>query len=247
MPQQVKQADADYSQRVFTVEEAGEILKIAAHLQEGQLNYEQLAAIAQEVGISREALTQAIQNVEARKNTAISRAARRRALVRNLFKSAVLVALAGALTLALVFLNSFSRSSPSEDAALFASSSEVQVYIQKPYGEQGTAQHVILQSYVGKVKIGKSFGRIDVASVSPDGDYVALYDGFYNDLWIVRADGTDLKQVVQRGVVLETGQSVHIRVSDHSFSFRWEKFGGSLYLNIPIPSRPGEFYSIRVD
>ncbi|MEJ5296017.1 MAG: hypothetical protein WHT28_12335, partial [Fimbriimonadales bacterium] len=142
MQQQVEHADSDYSQRVFTAEEAGEILKLATHLQEGQLRYEQLEAIAQEVGISREALAQAIQNVEARKNAAISRATRRRTLVRNLFKSVLLLAVAGALTLALVLLNSLSPASSSEDATLFASSSEVQVYIQKPHGEYGTVQHV---------------------------------------------------------------------------------------------------------
>ncbi len=65
----------------------------------------------QEVGISREALAQAIQNVEARKNAAISRATRRRTLVRNLFKSVLLLAVAGALTLALVLLNSLSPAS----------------------------------------------------------------------------------------------------------------------------------------
>jgi hypothetical protein len=52
------------SQAHYSPEEAGEILRIAAHLQDNTITAEQLRAIAREAGVSDENLERAIQQYE---------------------------------------------------------------------------------------------------------------------------------------------------------------------------------------
>jgi AraC-like DNA-binding protein len=70
------------SQAHYSPEEAGEILRIAAHLQDNTITAEQLRAIAREAGVSDENLERAIQQYEqSRRATAKQvrqRSARRR-------------------------------------------------------------------------------------------------------------------------------------------------------------------------
>jgi hypothetical protein len=56
-----EQVQATASQAHYSPEEAGEILRIAAHLQDNTITAEQLRAIAREAGVSDENLERAIQ------------------------------------------------------------------------------------------------------------------------------------------------------------------------------------------
>jgi protein-disulfide isomerase-like protein with CxxC motif len=59
-----EQVQATASQAHYSPEEAGEILRIAAHLQDNTITAEQLRAIAREAGVSDENLERAIQQYE---------------------------------------------------------------------------------------------------------------------------------------------------------------------------------------
>ena len=59
-----EQHRATESQAHYSPEEAGEILRIAAHLQDNTITAEQLRAIAREAGVSDENLERAIQQYE---------------------------------------------------------------------------------------------------------------------------------------------------------------------------------------
>jgi DNA-binding phage protein len=62
--EQSQTAEATESQVHYSPEEAGEILRIAAHLQDNTITAEQLRAIAREAGVSDENLERAIQQYE---------------------------------------------------------------------------------------------------------------------------------------------------------------------------------------
>jgi hypothetical protein len=62
--EQSRTAEATESQAHYSPEEAGEILRIAAHLQDNTITAEQLRAIAREAGVSDENLERAIQQYE---------------------------------------------------------------------------------------------------------------------------------------------------------------------------------------
>ncbi len=62
--EQHQTVEATESQAHYSPEEAGEILRIAAHLQDNTITAEQLRAIAREAGVSDENLERAIQQYE---------------------------------------------------------------------------------------------------------------------------------------------------------------------------------------
>lgn len=92
---QVPSSNVETTQRVFTPEEAGEIIRRASHLQDSQFTLDQLLAIAEEAGVSREALLQAIRETQTQKakqeveNNRRQRARRRRLWIVGAFISLI--------------------------------------------------------------------------------------------------------------------------------------------------------------
>ena len=219
--EQSRTAEATASQAHYSPEEAGEILRIAAHLQDNTITAEQLRAIAREAGVSDENLERAIQQYEqsrrARAKQVRQRSARRRWLkVAVGTAAAALVAVAAYLALpfgAPRYTASFPPLISSEHGleSLIVSSPSCGVY--KARYEYHTIDSeldelIIIRRSNGQTFAVGAFKNVTNASIAPSGKHVALYDADLGELYVVNAFGEGLRQVGRSGD--------RIRLIDHS-------------------------------
>jgi AraC-like DNA-binding protein len=223
MPLEQRQtAEATESQAYYSPEEAGEILRIAAHLQDNAMSAEQLRAIAREAGVSDENLERAIQQYE-QSRRAIAERVRKRAARRRWLKvvagtaAAVLIAVAAYFALPLGaprYAASFPQLISSEYGleTLLASSPTCGVY-KAQWSSEDTHdlpdETVVIRRSDGQIfTAGIMFKNITKASIAPSGRHVALYDAGSGELYVVNTLGEGLRQVGRSGE--------WIRLNDHS-------------------------------
>ncbi|MEN3000617.1 MAG: hypothetical protein ABDI19_02110 [Armatimonadota bacterium] len=238
-------SEASSAQQVpmFTAEEAGAILNLAAQLHDRHLSQEQLITIAEEAGIPRETLQRAIaefqhqQRQKALQQEQAQRARRhkRRKLLLILASLALLV-MWGLWTIdeqggfgsrsgkysGTASPSVWTASSPEE---ILASTSGCTVYKQSYMTEHGeTYERVFLQVYGSAlITLGQNFGRVDFATISPDGELVALYDSLKGEVWIVQTDGKGLACVARAGERIKIlGDTLTISLSGNPI-VGWEK------------------------
>ncbi|MER3558638.1 MAG: hypothetical protein C4336_03610 [Armatimonadota bacterium] len=208
--QEQMQQDSQPTQRVFSAEEAGEILKLATHLQENQFTLSQLVSIAGEAGVSQEALMRAIEQIEAQKaqqaqppaakpSTRRWFACRWPSLIGALsvgLVSLVLVRLVLMLPVlrAILGLETYSRE-------LFASSDKVKVYVSRYYGFTGPSDERVSVVVDKTVRFGRQFGRVELVSIAPSSKWIAIYDGAQGELWVTRPDGRGLARIARKGTI----------------------------------------------
>jgi len=215
-----EQHRATESQAHYSPEEAGEILRIAAHLQDNTITAEQLRAIAREAGVSDENLERAIQQYEqSRQATARQvrqRSARRRWLKVAVGTAAALIAVAAYLALpfgAPRYAASFPPLISSEHGleTLLASSPTCGVYkVAYEYHtfDPSIDELILIRRADGQKLIAGTYKNIVAASIAPSGKHVALYDADTGELYVVNTFGEGLHQVARSGD--------RIRLIDHS-------------------------------
>jgi hypothetical protein len=213
---------ATESQAHYSPEEAGEILRIAAHMQDNTITAEQLRAIAREAGVSDENLERAIQQYE-QSRRATAKQVRQRSARRLWLKVAVGTAAAALIAitayLALPFgaprrAVSFPPLISSEHGleTLLASSPTCGVY-KAQWGREDTYELrdefvVIRRSNGRKFASDIAFYRISAAAIAPSEKYIALYDSFGGAIYVINTFGEGLRQVGRAGE--------NIRLNDHS-------------------------------
>lgn len=219
--EQHQTVEATEPQAHYSPEEAGEILRIAAHLQDNTITAEQLRAIAREAGVSDENLERAIQQYEqSRRATAKQvrqRSARRRWLkVAGGTAAAALIAVAAYLALpfgAHRHAASFPPLISSEHGleTLLASSPTCGVYkVAYEYHtlDPSIDELILIRRADGQKLIAGTYKNIVAASIAPTGKHVALYDADTGELYVVNTFGEGLHQVARSGD--------RIRLIDHS-------------------------------
>jgi len=219
--EQHQTVEATESQAHYSPEEAGEILRIAAHLQDNTITAEQLRAIAREAGVSDENLERAIQQYE-QSRQATARQVRQRSARRRWLKVAVgtaaaaLIAVAAYLALpfgAPRYAASFPPLISSEHGleTLLASSPTCGVYKAR-WGRENTDdlvdERVFIRRGEGHIFAVGMFKNVTNASIAPSGKHVALYDADTGELYVVNTFGEGLHQVARSGD--------RIRLIDHS-------------------------------
>ncbi|MCS7066710.1 MAG: helix-turn-helix domain-containing protein [Fimbriimonadales bacterium] len=227
---------------MFTAEEAGAILNLAAQLHDSHLSQEQLITIAEEAGIPRETLQRAIaefqrqQRQKALQQEQAQRARRhKRRKLWLILASLALLVMWGIWTIdeqggfgGLSGKNS-STTSPSVWIAsspqqILASTSGCTVYKQPYTTEYGeTFERVFLQVAGSEpLTLGQNFGRVDFATISPDGELVALYDSRKGEVWIVQTDGKGLACVARAGETINVSGRT-LTLSTRNPIVGWEK------------------------
>ncbi|MDW8051213.1 MAG: hypothetical protein RMJ83_01905 [Armatimonadota bacterium] len=207
------------TERYYSPEEAGEILKLAANLQDNAFSLERLRAIAAEAGISEENLQRAVQLYEQqRKQSLQSRESKVASRRKNFKRLALYLALIVALLAGVMMSISGSRRTlpaPSSSTTtyssvasgtLVASSEKCEVYKQRKFDESGKRyervqirDRITGQSFV----VGHQFATVLSASISPTGKYVAIYDEERDEVWVVATDGSNLQRVApQHGLLI---------------------------------------------
>jgi DNA-binding transcriptional MerR regulator len=201
------------TERRYSPEEAGEILKIAANLQDDSFSMEHLRAIAQEAGISEEHLQQAVKLYEQQQKELPQQRARvalKRQTVAAIVAGVVLFFL---LAAAITFLPnapalSAHTGSPQTVSAspvsgeLLASSDSCEVYRAEQIWEDNHRYELvrIVNLKTGKsFVVGHRFRKVVSASISLTGKHVALYDEGTGEVWVVETDGEGLHCVARAG------------------------------------------------
>lgn len=201
------------TERHYAPEEAGEILKIAANLQDDSFSMEHLRAIAQEAGISEEHLQQAVKMYEQRQKELPQQRARvalRRQTVAAIVAGGVVFLLwAAAITwlpnnpaLSTHTGSPQTVSAASVSGDLLASSDSCEVYRAEQIWEDNHRYELvrIVNLKTGKsFVVGHRFWKVVSASISLTGKHVALYDNGTGEVWVVETDGEGLHCVARAG------------------------------------------------
>lgn len=213
------------TERYYSPEEAGEILKLAANLQDNAFSYERLRAIAAEAGISEENLQRAVQLYEQQRKQSLqsqgSKVARRRKNFKRLalYLALIVALLAGVMmsisvswqTLPPLPASATAHSSVAVSGTLVASSEKCEVYKQRKFDEKGNEyeQVQIRDTTTGDVfVVGHRFGNVVSASISPTGKHVAIYDEEHGEVWAVATDGSSLQCVARRDKIAVDGNPI---------------------------------------
>ena len=253
--EQRQTVEATESQAHYSPEEAGEILRIAAHLQDNTITAEQLRAIAREAGVSDENLERAIQQYEQSRQAEAHKQQQRANRKRRL----VIWGSLSALTLFFLLLGSMSftvRVEPSaishnttahqpvnpipSKATVLVSSSATTVY--KVEGRIG--ETIIIGSVDGHYHVvGTHFRKVSFASISPTGEHVMLYDSETGEVWTVSTDGQALQRVARAGELLQYGNDYMVVDENNPFA-GWYTDGDTDVLMIRLQG--GRTASIRL-
>jgi len=262
--EQHQTVEATESQAHYSPEEAGEILRIAAHLQDNTITAEQLRAIAREAGVSDENLERAIQQyeqsrqAEAQMRQQATARRKRRYKVFALF-SAVIVALFAfvASFLFIEYMSSPSRysglgfghsQSTYFGRKLLTSSQHCKVYKEQVNG-LNLKERIIIQWADGREHVvSAEFSLVASAFVAPSEKRVAIYDEGTGDVWLIDADTRALTWTARRGwMLLYPDTQVQVQVSHNDPLVGWSSNGkedvllirlanGSIE-EIPIPAK----------
>jgi hypothetical protein len=257
-----EQHRATEPQAHYSPEEAGEILRIAAHLQDNTITAEQLRAIAREAGVSDENLERAIQQYEQSRQAEAQIRQQATARRKRRFK---MFAVFSALIVALfAFVASFQvieyASSPSSYSGLGFGHSQSTYFGRKlltssqhckVYKEQvnGLKERIIIQWADGREHVvSAEFSLVASAFVAPSEKRVAIYDKGTGDVWLIDADTRALTWTARRGwMLLYPDTQVQVQVSYNDPLVGWSSNGkedvllirlanGSIE-EIPIPAK----------
>jgi hypothetical protein len=260
--EQHQTVEATESQAHYSPEEAGEILRIAAHLQDNTITAEQLRAIAREAGVSDENLERAIQQYEQSRQAEAQIRQQATARRKRRFK---MFAVFSALIVALfAFVASFLvieyASSPSSYSGLEFDHSQSTYFGRKlltssqhckVYKEQvdGLKERIIIQWADGREHVvSAEFSLVASAFVAPSEKRVAIYDKGTGDVWLIDADTRALTWTARRGwMLLYPDTQVQVQVSYNDPLVGWSSNGkedvllirlanGSIE-EIPIPAK----------
>jgi hypothetical protein len=196
------------SQAHYSPEEAGEILRIAAHLQDNKITAEQLRAIAREAGVSDENLERAIQQFEESRRVETRRkqqiAARRKFWLKTLAWALALVGimsagLLGILSLSMHTVKTLTHHALTRD--ILDSSNGCVVY--RISGDND----IIIRRADGTELVVPHFQAVQYASISPSGEHVALYDCITEEVWVVNVNSGAFKKAVPTGQASASGMT----------------------------------------
>ncbi len=199
--QEMYSEQSEQHPRVYTAEEAGEILKRAVRLQEERLTTQQLYSIAEEAGIRRETLEQAIWEHERAKIASqfqksqkpLGRWARFKRAIRRLFVATMLLTV-GFFTG--VFLVASLRSSLSfPSTRLLASSNKLSVLYDDSYSN-GSILIEHAESTQSHVLGIPAYPMPRIVTISPSSAFIAIEKVQPGGVYVVRSDGTGLQEVI---------------------------------------------------
>ena len=204
------------SQAHYSPEEAGEILRIAAHLQDNTITAEQLRAIAREAGVSDENLERAIQQFEESRRVETRRkhraAARRKFWLKTLAWTLALVAimsagLLGILSLSVSAVKTITHHAPAK--RILDSSNGCVVY------QTLEDNDIIIRRADGTELVVPHFQAVRYASISPSGEHVALYDYITEEVWVVNVNSGAFKKAVPTGQASASGMTHGYELHDY--------------------------------
>lgn len=210
-------------ERRYSPEEAGEILKLAASLQDDSFSVEQLQGIAREAGVSDEQLHRAIEHYEQQKCRLLERRReRRRRLKLFLLVGTPLIIAVGMCSPTFRISERISTdaypgsvalshptgehefSSVEGESHLLASSETCKVYkfsVIDNYTQYEQARIHNLRSNESFV-VGHLFKKLTFASISPTGKHVAFYDEATGEVWVAATDGSGLQRVARGSEII---------------------------------------------
>ena len=200
----LEQGQVTESQVRYSAAEVGEILRLAANLQEDAFSVEQLRAVAREAGVSDESLERAIQQFEESRRVETRRkqqiAARRKFWLKTLAWTLALVAImsAGLLrirSLSVSAVETITHHAPAE--RILDSSNGCVVY--RISGDND----IIIRRADGTELVVPHFQTVLAASISPSGRHVALYDYTTEEVWVVNVNSGVFKQAAPNGYELD--------------------------------------------
>ncbi|GIV11224.1 MAG: hypothetical protein KatS3mg020_0715 [Fimbriimonadales bacterium] len=244
-----RQSGVESEQR-YSPEEAGEILKLAANLQDESFTVEQLRAIAREAGIDDSHLSDALGQYQQRQQQARLRQREQQRRRKRWFIGAGVV-LVGAILFAssaISWVIPYQRStgfaptgnqsspavatlagSPNTNLGdLLASSRSCAVY--KVKSADLTQRIVIVRSDGGEFVVGHYFTEVTFASVSPAGKHIALWDAEQGEAWVVDVNGEGLHWVARAGERRGEGTVI----SDGNPIAGWLTYGGRDRLTVRL-------------
>lgn len=203
------------SEQRYSPEEAGEILKLAANLQDDSFTIEQLRAIAREAGIDDQQLSRALEQHERLKQQkAFQQQEKRRRRKRWLVGAGI------ALVLAVLFASSsVSWVSPAHQAKFPLTGSEVSMLPAVPplevdekmllassrsctvykFKDSPYERVIIVRPNGEEFMVGHQFEKVTFASISPTGKHIALFDENTGEVLVVDVNGEGLHSVARRG------------------------------------------------
>jgi hypothetical protein len=214
--EQHQTVEATESQAHYSPEEAGEILRIAAHLQDNTITAEQLRAIAREAGVSDENLERAIQQFEESRRVETRRkhraAARRKFWLKTLAWTLALVAimsagLLGILSLSVSAVKTITHHAPAK--RILDSSNGCVVY------QTLEDNDIIIRRADGTELVVPHFQAVRYASISPSGEHVALYDYITEEVWVVNVNSGAFKKAVPTGQASASGMTHGYELHDY--------------------------------
>lgn len=236
------------SERRYSPEEAGEILKLAANLQDDSFTLEQLRAIAREAGIEDQQLSRALEQYEQRQQHAVLRRQEKQGRRRRwLIGAGILLVLA-----ALFVYSAVSWVTPAQHSEEFhPTGSEVSMYpatpadvlemdtrvllassrsckVYKERHDNARERVVIARPDGSEFVVGHYFSEVASASVSPTGKHIALLDAKQGEVWVVDVNGEGLHSVARKGEKRSDG----FVVSKRNPIAGWATFGGKDRLKI---------------
>ena len=200
----LEQGQVTESQVRYSAAEVGEILRLAANLQEDAFSVEQLRAVAREAGVSDESLERAIQQFEESRRVETRRkqqiAARRKFWLKTLAWTLALVAImsAGLLrirSLSVSAVETITHHAPAE--RILDSSNGCVVY--RISGDND----IIIRRADGTELVVPHFQAVWYASISPSGAHVALYDYITEEVWVVNVNSGAFKKAAPNGYELD--------------------------------------------
>ncbi len=209
--------------RRYSPEEAGEILKLAAGLQDDSFSVEQLQGIAREAGVSDEQLHRAIEQYEQQKRRLLERRRERR----RRLKVFLLVGMPLIIAVGMCFplfrtseqvstdtypaavvpfppTGEHKFSSVEGESKLLASSETCKVYKSSvvdnhaPYEQARIHNLRSNESFV----VGHQFKKLTFASISPTGKHVAFYDEATGEVWVAATNGSGLQRVARGSEII---------------------------------------------
>jgi hypothetical protein len=212
----LEQGQVTESQVRYSAAEVGEILRLAANLQEDAFSVEQLRAVAREAGVSDESLERAIQQFEESRRVETRRkhraAARRKFWLKTLAWTLALVAimsagLLGILSLSVSAVKTITHHAPAK--RILDSSNGCVVY------QTLEDNDIIIRRADGTELVVPHFQAVRYASISPSGEHVALYDCITEEVWVVNVNSGAFKKAVPTGQASASGMTHGYELHDY--------------------------------
>ncbi|MGQ9656626.1 MAG: hypothetical protein ACUVV1_01845 [Fimbriimonadales bacterium] len=253
---QQQATESGTAQVYYSPEEAGEILRLAANLQDNVLTVDQLRAIAREAGVSDENLERAIEQFQRRRTPnaqPVQRRTKRSGWLRAMLKLGVAVLIMFCALFAFLYIVEGDRVSrfPAYvysqwgKELLLTSSSSFAIY-KAEVTEKGRTREVVVvrHRYGHEFVVGRSFQNITEAFIAPFGEHAALYDAGTGEIYIVSTTGNGLQFVGRSGEALTLPSQAKGVIARENPIIGWKFLGSDNMLQIRLED--GRTADIRV-